>query len=143
MPSHGQPKEAGKSKGRSGTGPISGSLSAPDRTKKSHHPAMAVEEARKADIDRSVRFLQRLHDVEGGGTQVPTAAQAYDRAAKLASGASEPRRLGGAPALGGPLGGGGAAALAPVKKPSAESVRDKRAAYFNRMFAAEVGDAEA
>ena len=55
---------------------------APTKTKS--YPAMAVEEARKSDIERSVRFLQRLHDVEGGATQLPTAANAYAAAtAKL------------------------------------------------------------
>jgi hypothetical protein len=100
-------------------------------------PAMAVEEARKTDIERSVRFLQRLHDVEGGATQLPTATSAYAAAtAKLA--APEARKLGGAePATSGP----GRVSM-PTKKPTTESVRDKRAAYFNKMFAAEVGDGD-
>lgn len=106
---------------------------------------MAVEEARKADIDRSVRFLQKLHDVEGGATQLPTAASAYAAAtAKLAAGSSG-RQLGGAPPGGAPGVSGGSAPLgggAGARKPPSESVRDKRAAYFNRMFAAEVGEAE-
>ena len=30
----------------------------------------------------------------------------------------------------------------PTKKPSADAVREKRAAYFNKMFAAEVGEGD-
>jgi hypothetical protein len=119
--------------------------------KKKSYPAMAVEEARKTDIERSVRFLQRLHDVEGGATQLPTAQSAYAAAtAKLNAPAAQRR---GGPATSssgsgstGPLAGvaapAGGRVTMPSKKPAAESVRDKRAAYFNKMFAAEVGDGD-
>ncbi len=97
-------------------------------TKKGKHPAMAVEEARKHDIDRSVRFLQRLHDVEGGPVNPQSAhAAAVAHIKSLESG----KKLGAPDPLMGSL---------QSKKADPGAVRDKRAAYFNRLFAAEVSD---
>jgi hypothetical protein len=91
----------------------------------------SFEDIQKAEIDRNVRYLQQLHNPDAAANVQPVGGGGVP---------GKPKRKGsgkgdGSHRLGG-VGGTGVAGTGPgghLKQ--TDAVRDKRAAYFERMFA--------